>query len=45
MNKKILVALVGSILVLNLSACGKSEKEKKAEESKNSMLGEKLLKD
>lgn len=45
MNKKILTVLIGSILVLSLSACGKSDEQKKAEESKNSLLGKKLIKD
>lgn len=40
MNKKILATLIGSILVLSLSACSKSEEQKKAEESKKTLMGE-----
>lgn len=40
MTKKLLAMVFTSLLILNLSACGKSEEDKKAEESKKALMGE-----
>lgn len=40
MLKKLSAVLLTSLLILNLSACGKSQEEKKAEDSKKALMGE-----
>lgn len=40
MPKKLFIMLFTSLLLLNLSACTKSEDNKKAEESKKTLMGE-----